>query len=116
MFVGKSPGKSISLLGAAGNKEGSTKGLFAKMGNDIINGSVEKKENNYMLQPGPGSHYNTDSKKVKLSDQKGHGFNPQELCISLLGNGTGPTKGPIKATQAAIHGTSVKTTMENTYH
>ena len=45
------------------NKEGGNK-LFAKMGNDIINGSVEKiKENNFMAQ-GPASLYNTDSKKI----------------------------------------------------
>jgi len=34
------------------------------MGNDIINGSVEKtKENNFMVPP-QGSLYNTDSKKI----------------------------------------------------
>lgn len=69
--MGKSPGKSVSLLGhgaaAMQNKESSNK-LFAKMGNDIINGSVEKtKENNFMVAP-KGSHYNTDSKKIQLSD------------------------------------------------
>jgi hypothetical protein len=34
----------------------------------------------------------------------------------LLGNGNGPTKGPIKATQAAIHGTAGKSAIETTYH
>lgn len=49
------------------NKESSNK-LFAKMGNDIINGSVEKtKENNFMVAP-TGSQYNSDSKKIQLSD------------------------------------------------
>lgn len=48
MFVGKSPGKSISLLAPGKNKESSNR-LFNKIGNDIINGSVEKKENNFMI-------------------------------------------------------------------
>jgi hypothetical protein len=72
--MGRSPGKSISLLAHGGNKDGSNK-MFAKMGNDIINGSVEKKENNFMQSTGgqnaANTIYNTDSKKVTLSDQKG---------------------------------------------
>ena len=71
MFMGKSPGKSVSLLahgGAAMQQKESSNKLFAKMGNDIINGSVEKtKENNFMVPP-QGSLYNTDSKKIQLSD------------------------------------------------
>lgn len=69
--MGKSPGKSVSLLGhgpsTMQNKESSNK-LFAKMGNDIINGSVEKtKENNFMAPP-TGSYFNSDSKKMVISD------------------------------------------------
>ena len=82
--MGKSPGKSVSLLGhgpgAMQNKESSNK-LFAKMGNDIINGSVEKtKENNFMAAP-TKSVYNSDSKKIQLSDNKGLMIKPQELNI-----------------------------------
>jgi hypothetical protein len=49
------------------NKESNK--LFAKMGNDIINGSIEKKENNFM-GGAPGTLFNTDPKKVTVSDQK----------------------------------------------
>jgi len=41
------------------------------MGNDIMSGSTDKvKENNFMAAK-PASCYNTDSKKINLSDQKG---------------------------------------------
>ena len=68
--MGKSPGKSVSLLGhgpgAMQNKESSNK-LFAKMGNDIINGSIEKtKENNFMVPP--SGSFNSDSKKMQTPD------------------------------------------------
>lgn len=100
MLLGKSPAKGVSLLaqGASHMQNKESNRLFAKMGNDIINGSTEKpKENNFMMIQ-PGSQYNTDSKMINLSDQKGMQIKPQELCIQLLGGGAGPTKGPIKAT------------------
>jgi hypothetical protein len=82
MFVGKSPGKSVSLLAqgssALQNKESNK--LFAKMGNDIINGSIERKENNFM-QSTPNGLYSTESKKLTLSDQKAVLVKPQEICI-----------------------------------
>ena len=94
------------------------------MGNDIINGSTEKvKENNFMTTK-PATCYNTDSKKINISDQKGFNLSdqkglgqikPLELCIQVLGNGTGPTKGPIKATQASILGSTGKA-VDSTYH
>jgi leucine-rich repeat-containing protein 49 len=103
------------------NKESNR--LFSKMGNDIISGS-EKKENNFMTTKS-ASFYNTDSKKVKervssngftMSDQKGlQQIKPNDLCIQLLGNANGPTKGPIKATQASILGSTGKA-VDSTYH